>query len=559
MKLTEERYTWVWLVAAMVISAVTALWFGRQTTFWVDDVTLFMLSPSFDLKTAFEPHLGHLVLVPHVVYKTFFELFGASYFPFRLLTVIFLMITTWLLFVWVRRRLGGFAALGPCVLMLFFGADYFHIITGNGWGLLLAISCGVGAFLAIERGDRRGDAIACGLLCLGVATYSVALGFLAGAALWLVLGRQRRRLWVVAIPAALYLVWWTWTKTLPPSPEGNFHLENIVLLPAWGFQTLSAMLQAASGLSYQYEGGNPAPSVGPVLAIGVLAAIGLRLLVGRVTPALWGALGAVVGLWALGAVTAGGIRFPENPRYFIPLFAALVLVFAESYRGRRVGRNGLIALYVVFGLAVGVNFFVLRDGGVSLRAENTPIVRASLSAFEIAGPSAQSRFELVHPDGTPAIEQGGIGVPIRILEAQGRSPARSYEEAVARYGRIGFSEDELAGQPDVVGATTDALLAEAEGVKLEPAPARAGLKGCDSGTATDGIPAVLHVPEGGAWLELRGAAADLTLGRFAGVENVPLGTASASTPLALKIPEDRSAVPWRIAAPAGTLIVCPLR
>lgn len=557
--LAEERNSWVWLVAAMAIAVPAGLWLGRGTTFWVDDVTLFMLSPEFSAKAALEPHLGHFVLLPHLAYKLLFEIFGADYLPFRMMTMVTLVTTSWLLFVWVRRRLGGWVALAPSILLLFFGADFFHVITGNGFTILGAISCGIGAFLAIERGERRGDLLACLLLCVGVATYSVALGFLLGAAIWLALTREPRRLWVVAVPAAIYIAWWLWTKTLPPSPASNFALEKILLLPAWGFQSLSALLQAASGFSYQYTGGTPAPPAGPVLALAVLAAIGWRLLAGKVTKALWGSLGVVLGLWALGAVTAGGIRFPENPRYFIPLAVALAMVGAEALRGRRIAGRALLAVYVVFGLALGVNLYTLHDGGNTLRAEHTPIVRASLSAFEIAGPSAQSFFPLVHPDGTEAIEQGAIGVPIRVLEAQGRSPARAYEKAVARYGRIGYSEAELMSQSDAYRTLTDGLLAEAEGVKLEPASGPIPAVGCDRGDARHGTPAVLAVPEGGALIEVQGANPELTLGRFAGIESVPLGRALAGQPLSLRIPADRSSAAWRLAAPAGALIVCPLR
>ncbi len=70
-------------------------------------------------------------------------------------------------------------ALAPCLVLLVFGSDSLHVLTGNGFTVVGALGCGIGALLALERDDRGGDLGACALLCLGLATYTVALAFVA--------------------------------------------------------------------------------------------------------------------------------------------------------------------------------------------------------------------------------------------------------------------------------------------------------------------------------------------------------------------------------------------
>src|SRR5690606_34405485 len=104
---------------------------------------------------------------------------------------------------------------------------------------LFAISCGVGALIALRRRDFGGDVIAYALLWLGILTYSVALPYLVGAAV-ITLWRQDRwqRLWVALVPALGYAAWWVWSHSLDTGADNQVSLWNLFVLPAWIFQTL---------------------------------------------------------------------------------------------------------------------------------------------------------------------------------------------------------------------------------------------------------------------------------------------------------------------------------
>ena len=107
--------------------------------------------------------------------KAIFSTLGVGYLPFRLLTVGTVILTAGLFYAYAGRRVGKLAALAPTLVLLVFGSDWSHFLSGNGFTVIGALACGVGALLALDRDDRAGDVLAAALLSLGVVTYTVAL------------------------------------------------------------------------------------------------------------------------------------------------------------------------------------------------------------------------------------------------------------------------------------------------------------------------------------------------------------------------------------------------
>ena len=81
------------------------------------------------------------------------------------------------------------------------------------------MACGIGALLALERGDRRGDLICCALLVLALTFQTLGLVFVAAAAVAIAWDRElRSRAWVVLLPAALYVLWYLgWGRARMPA------------------------------------------------------------------------------------------------------------------------------------------------------------------------------------------------------------------------------------------------------------------------------------------------------------------------------------------------------
>ena len=151
------------------------------------------------------------MLTSRLVYKAVLETLGSGYEPFRLLSGGAVLLTGALFFAYASRRVGKLAAFAPTLILLVFGSDPCTCWSATGSRCCWRSRCGLGALLALDRGDRRGDLAACALLCLGVLTYTVALPFVVGAAVVVLLRDDRwRRIWITLAPVALYAIWWLW-------------------------------------------------------------------------------------------------------------------------------------------------------------------------------------------------------------------------------------------------------------------------------------------------------------------------------------------------------------
>ena len=114
-----------------------------------------------------------------------------------------------LLYVYLRRRVGDWVALAAVLPILVMGSAYEDLLSAFQIGYFGSMAFGIGALLAIERADGRGDAFACVLLVASLAFAEIALAFAAGVLVAIALQRgPLRRAWVVAVPILLYAVWY---------------------------------------------------------------------------------------------------------------------------------------------------------------------------------------------------------------------------------------------------------------------------------------------------------------------------------------------------------------
>lgn len=551
---------WAVVVGAVVAASLALLiWTGRRTLFSVDDLLWFMSSPALDLEGMLQPHNGHLIAVPRLLYHVAFELFGATYAPIRVLTALAAGATGVLFFVWAARRVGRPVALAGMALLLVLGTSYIFLIAGDGLMVQLSLSAGLAALLALERGDRLGDGLACGLLCFGIVTYSVALAMLVAAAVAVLRGTDRRRIWIVAVPAIAYGAWWLWARGDAGAPADEVELGNLLVLPAYAFESLSSVLGALTGLDHELAAPSVRPefdtttaSAGPALALAALIAFVWRLRRPRVAEAVWVALGFLLSLWVLGALTADAAS-PPNASRFVYFFAVGVLmVAAGACVGLRWTRGRLIAIWAIVACGLAANVLSLHEGGEFRRDVDAPQMRAELTGVELAGESAQPRPDLSQIANGAAI----LNHPFAFAPVD--EPSDDYLSAVDRYGALGYEPAELRAQPEELRARTDAMLIGAYGIDLrahDPAAPRARCRHLD---ARAGGGMTFELPAGGAVLETRGAAGPVELRRSADQNWVAIGGLAPRNPAAIRIPADAVLDPWYVSAPGSVATICPL-
>lgn len=547
----------------MAVAAVLILWFSRGTTFWIDELAWLLQSPHLDLSEALRPHQGHLILVTRVVYWAIFEVFGTDYLPFRVLAAVTVPATVALLFTYMRRRVSPLVALAPCLILLFFGSDMLHVLVGNAFTVLFSICMGLAALLALERGDGRGRIAACGFLCVGLATYSVALGFLAAAAALLVLGGQGwRSLWVVAIPGALYFAWWVWSQVHFDATAGGgagISPENVLLVPAWAVQSLSAVLGALSGLEYGFAGESPVARVGPALALLAIIAFAWRLRSGGNSPQVWSAIGLSIGFWTIACLTASAGRTPDSARYLYPGAVALLILAAAAAEGISWNRAGLIALAIFCAAGLGTNLILLRTAGADLRGRYAAQVEATFGGLDMVGPRAAGEFDPPRiANGFVPGGQSPLDFPFYVLTEAGQAPTPAYFAAARRYGSLGYDQAQLEAQPEEARAQADAVMVAALGLELVPGKNLGTHARCRSPRSGEGS-YVAQLPRGGATLDAGSREVSVGVRRLASETVVELGKLASGEVATLRVPPDRSSRPWTLVAAGGSLKVCALR
>ena len=557
--MTEERVAFAALALAMVVSAATLLWLNRGTIFSRDELVWVVASPHLGVDGALQPHGGHLILTSRLVYKLILETLGSGYLPFRLLATGAVLLTAGLFFLYARRRIGKVAALAPTLILLFFGSDSGHVLEGNAFTVLLAISCGLGALLVLEHDDLRRDVFACALLCLGVVTFSVALAFAVGVAVLVLLREDRwRRIWIIALPFSLYGAWWLWARGSPENSQDQLTLSSILHFPTWSFQSLSAALTALAGLDYDFSPSLSASKLDvlgqitygepgiPALGLLALAGLAWRLTLRRIPSTLWAALAVPLTLWLMGTLTSY-LRSPFSNRYLYPGAVALLLVGAEATSGMRWTRKRLIILYMIVGVSLATNLNYLRVNGALLRNSNTPQVRATLSALDVAGSNANPRFD---PGGS------GLG----LFNIRSDTPTAAYLIAAKRYGSLGYPLKQLRDQDPVTRAQADATLVGALGMGLRPAGPSVHGRACRKLYPQQGGRIHFALPAGGALLEAGAGSGSVVVRRFGDpASSLSIGELSSGVPAILRVPLDGAPDPWLATAPGASLLVCHLQ
>jgi hypothetical protein len=521
----------------MAIAAALILWLERGATFNHDQMGVLLAAPDLGLREVFQPRAGHLGATATLVYKGTLEAFGSGNLAFRITHVVVVLVAAGAFYALVKRRVGALAALAPTLVVLFLGADWAHVATQPGFTVVFSVATGLGSLLALERNDRLGDAIACLLVIVSVLTFSTGLAFLAGVTISVLLAPDRwRRAWIFAVPATLYLAWWLWALSLESSSSGQVELADVLLMPAWLFQSLAAVLASIAGIAYDFrDQGRPEvdPTGGAVLALVAAVALIARIRRGAVPPMLWTILGIALAYWGLQALaSAPGFRYPSKYGYMYPGAVIVLLALTTALAATRLMRRGLVVLLVITAYSLAANVATMGEGASYSRQESS-VARAQFAMLELG----RSRIE--DPSFNP--EEATPGA------AAFSTPADQYYAFVERYGSPAPSIAELRGEDEEVRERADRILAGILRPTLRSAAPGTPVPRCERHrSATPTTPIELELAAGRT--DLRSdAPASVGLGRFADVATHQLGALPARQATTLRIPPDADDTPWHIA------------
>jgi hypothetical protein len=551
----EHRLAWVLLGVAMCISATWLMIAGKDLTFSGDDIFYYgrlitdngAVHQAGGIEYFFIPHNGHLQILGKLLYRGLFVTVGADYTVFRAIEIFAAFVCVLLFFILARRRVRPFAALIPCILLLFFGYGEGSFLWPFNIHTIGALAFGLGALLTLERNDRRGDIATCALLILAVATVEVGLAFTVAVAVSVLRSDDRwRRAWIFLTPLVLFAVWWVWARKFGQS---EVELVNVKLIPIDFTNALAAVMGSIFGINP--TGAEISPNVTTITpwasVLAGFAVVGLiyRIRLGKVPTGLWVALAAVLTYWLM--ITMAD-RPPDSTRYLFVGVVAVFLIAASALRGVRIGRTGLIVAAAVVAFAIPPNIAKFYDERASsvTDADNT---RAEYAMLELARPHVHSDyFPVTDPNVSDA--GGGVFVPLS---------AYTYFQAADEFGGIGFSLDQVREASVGLRHIADATLIGALELKLESTGAPADPSACPS--SLDGRPrhnVFFFLERGGVLL---GSQAErpvhIGLGRFGtGGEPVYLGKLEPGEWANLRIPTDSAPDRWWVTVD-GPVHACP--
>lgn len=550
-----ERFVGPALVAAMAAAAALLLAAGSGLFFAADEFFYyanlvphgFTGVPTEGVEYFLAPHNGHMVVVGRLIYEALFDLVGTNYVVFRAVEVAGILLSVGLFFALARRKVNPWIALAFSISLLFLGYANETALWPFNLHTVYSLAFGLGALLALRRGDLRGDVAACVLLALSAATIELGLAFAVGVAVSVLQRREiRRRAWIFLVPVALYGAWWLWARKFDQSAVS---LANVRLISTVIPESLSAVFGSVLGLN---PTGTDVPAEATtVTAWGTVAAgfgvalLGLRIARGNVPPSLWVSLSIAITYWI--TIALGG-RAPDTSRY---IFVGTVLVFlvaTDAMRGLRFSRAAVAVFFAVVAAALPANIAKLYDGREQL-LYGAEVVRAEYTMLDLAG------RERAQPDFLAAADS-------RVIESGGGQliglSATDYFRAARRNGSLGSSPVKVSESDLVFREIADATLVGALGMRLADAAAPPDPAACPS--VTDASPdnvAYFPLPPGGALLASRSdAAVSIDVARFGnGGPGVELGRLEPGQWAQVRNPEVRGPGRWELLV-SGPVYVC---
>lgn len=84
--------------------------------------------------------------------------------------------------------------------------------------------------------ERLGNAIACSSLVCATLLFNLGIPFVVGTGIVIALRRRPAQLWIVGVPAALFVIWWTFYGHRQPAGVSS---GNIAHLPRYLLDSIS--------------------------------------------------------------------------------------------------------------------------------------------------------------------------------------------------------------------------------------------------------------------------------------------------------------------------------
>ncbi len=443
---TSRRGDLLWQAALVLLLAGTAVfmfYLARGLTFNLDEWIVVTERRGPGAPSLLEPHNEHLSILLLGEYLGLLKLGGLDAQALLMVPLVALQLALGaLLFVVARRRVGAGVAVGVAALALVSGLAYENFMIPGQAGQMASIVAGVAAFAILDRPpSARNDRALAALMIVALASSGMGIPVLVGVGVELLLtAAGRRRLWVVAVPFGLYLVWYLSYGTTRADTEEL----SLSLLWAW-----TAANHAAGALigERQIEPGRDLL----ILLLFVLAYRAWR--VERAAKVRMAAIAVLlVTFYGLTAISRHDIAPPSSSRYLTVGLVFLLLLLVESARGLRVRAWAPWVVLALAFIALSKDHKIAFREGRAVFLERSQEMRGSLAAIELLGRQRVDPGFEIAPRAAPFLLAGPW---FQALDSLKGDPA--------------YTAAELARAPAPARNFADDTLVRAGGLKLGPA------------------------------------------------------------------------------------------
>jgi hypothetical protein len=501
-----------------------AAWLGRDISFFSDDWPIIAFHHNGNYLT---PYGGHLLLVPIAIFHALFVTVGlGSYTPYRIVGLAAYATVAVVFFIYLRRRAQPMVACVAALSIVWFSTAQLNVL----FPLLLNYSIPMAAtvliWMCLDRNDFRFDLAAAGLLAIALACGGVGLVPTAAVATELFVLRAPIRRWLpFVVPFALWCVWYAADRdpvTNPNSIGGTIRYA------------LHEIQATFAGFTGGWDVGGYL-LLGATFVVFALAIVRWRTFNARSAAALV----AAVAFAGLTGYTASHGNLPplpaDTPRYLWINAFLIVTAIVEVIRGRR-----LSPVVVPLGVVVVAVGAVTLVGNLRTYHREAVQYKHSTRTFMVATEAIPDRINRrrILPLSYNVVRTGDYLPAVKHLG----SPVQ------------GVGLRDLGTEADRKRA--DGWLIQDLGLNLGPPPVET-LTAC-----TDVTPAAhrdLSV-RGRAEIVVRTGAdpAVLSVRRLSRSFDSPIGEIEAGTVASLRLPADRSPLPWhiRLEGVAASLAVC---
>lgn len=530
----------------MLASAALIFHYRSGLNFMLDDWSFVIGRENGNAGDFLDPHNEHISVIPIAIFKVFLAIFGmGSPWPMHVFSVALFMLLVGVLFFYLKPLSGEPLALLGCAVILFLGSAWEDLLWIFQLGFSISLASGLGALMMLRRQDRTGDRLACLLLVVCILATSLGIPFMAGAAVDLLLRREGfrkflSRVWIVAVPAAIYAIWWLgWGHTAPSAVS----VDNAVGAPEYVFEAFRLNVGVLTG-AFDING-DTGLTIMRLLAVVLIAFTGGWLYRKRRLPKpLLVAAAVALAFWGLAALNQIPGRGFSASRYMLPGAVFVLMMLAGALDGYRVRLRYVGAVAAVSVVAIVTNIQAMSSGYDIFFKPLSDKGTAAVTALEIARLGDEPETYVgVNFDDSALID------------------SRRYYDAEAKYGSPAWDSEDIEAATDKARQKIDRTLIGALPITGTVETGKGSTGACKVTVATPKGSESLPLPGAGRRFAVRPRNdVFIAMQRYGDEGVLTLLTAPAGRTTLMSVPRDNSSRPWRVGfSGTGRVLLCKVR